>query len=78
MPARGHLRSAHDGEISSEQMVEIELLVHGRMPNASTTRKKKMHRPERWFRIWEVLFPGISRPNDPCKLLKLYRYEQLF
>lgn len=28
---------------------------------------KEEHEIDRWFKIWDVLFPGIQRPSNPCK-----------
>jgi hypothetical protein len=30
-------------------------------------RKQKMTDIERWFEIWDVIFPNIERPPNPCK-----------
>ena len=29
---------------------------------------QEVQRRERWFEIWDILFPGITRPLTPCKL----------
>jgi len=33
-------------------------------------RKKNQenHKVEKWFEIWDVLFPGANRPKTPCKV----------
>ena len=34
------------------------------------SRKGKIWDEERWFQMWEELFPGVERP-EPCMLLSL-------
>jgi len=31
-------------------------------------KSQEAHRVEKWFEIWDVLFPGRPRPKSPCKL----------
>jgi hypothetical protein len=38
--------------------------------------KRETHDIERWFKIWDVLFPGETRPPHPCKLnINMYPFE---
>lgn len=30
-------------------------------------KNQEAHRVEKWFEIWEVLFPDAERPKSPCK-----------
>ena len=31
-------------------------------------RNQEIHKVEKWFEIWDVLFPGVKRPTTPCEL----------
>ncbi|KAK0705658.1 hypothetical protein B0H67DRAFT_388929 [Lasiosphaeris hirsuta] len=30
-------------------------------------KNQETHRVEKWFEIWDVLFPAVTRPKSPCK-----------
>jgi hypothetical protein len=49
--------------IDDRQMEEIELIL-----------SKKVHKNicdiSRWNMIWEVLFPGVEKPSNPCRCSK--------
>ena len=32
-------------------------------------KNAEAHRVEKWFEIWDVLFPGVPRPDSPCACL---------
>ena len=29
-------------------------------------KNQETHRVEKWFEIWDVLFPSVIRPKSPC------------
>lgn len=36
-------------------------------------KNQETHRVEKWFEIWDVLFPGRERPKSPCEYTALFR-----
>jgi hypothetical protein len=40
------------------------------MPRGSNSQEKQKLAVERWFVIWDILFPGVDRPANPCKSSK--------
>jgi hypothetical protein len=30
---------------------------------------KQVNTKERWYIIWDILFPGVGRPSTPCKVV---------
>lgn len=67
VPCERKFSSLKEG-ISDAQWVSLEKK-RGKIKNAESSRIEK------WFDIWNVLFPGVARPAAPCRQAQPFNYQ---
>jgi hypothetical protein len=69
MTSREHFNTAHKDSIDDKSSTQIDAILKIERPGKSVgdDRKGTKNDWEKWYEIWDVLFPGTQRPKDPCK-----------
>ena len=59
--------SAHKEGIDSSQWVKIDDVFKVKRTRKGNNRTHKPHDIEKWFKVWEILFPDEPKPSNPCE-----------
>jgi len=63
-----HRKQAESCELGDPSRKEgIDEAQWATLDKQNRKKNQEAHRVEKWFEIWEVLFPDVQRPNSPCK-----------
>ena len=67
--SRTHFNTAHKDSIDDKSSAQIRAILKIKRvrKGASDDRKGTKNDWEKWYEIWEVLFPGMQRPENPCE-----------
>jgi len=74
-----HYRAAEPCEIGDSILVEgISEAQWAQLEKQNRKKNQELHKVDKWFEIWRVLFPDKEPPSTPCKsanlLLCLFTY----